>query len=286
MENQILLKLNCDKGGRIIWSDDQLDYIVKKYYETYSTPTIAKDFNVSSSSIRRVLRKQGVQLLSSSEILRLRYPKKSDFFEEINTSQKAYWLGFLYADGNITKNEIYLGLQISDEDHIKKFQQAIGAINNKLTYPITHRNGKDYPQVRISFRDKKMVEDLADKGCISNKTLKLTFPYDKIPKELYSHFIRGIMDGDGDIGWHNFNTKEYFKIGFSGTKDLLNGIKEILGKPDLKLEDRGNCYYFNINGNNQLKNILSYIYKDSYNEIELTRKRERYNDFLKEMENK
>ena len=286
MEDQILLKLNYSKGGRIIWTEDQLHYAVKRYYETYSTPTIAKEFNTSPYCIRRILRQQGVKLLSSTEIPRLRYPKNSDFFEIIDTPQKAYWLGFLYADGNITKNEIYLGLQISDEEHIKKFQKAIGAINNKICYPITRRDGKEYPQARISFRDKKMVEDLIDKGCTPNKTYTLTFPYNKIPENLYSHFIRGIMDGDGDIGWHNFTTKKAFHVGFCGTKNLLDGIKHILKKDDSKMDDRGKVFYFSIGGNKQLIDILGYIYKDSYDEIELTRKRERYNEFLEFMENK
>ena len=286
METQILLKLKYDNSGRIIWSQDQLDYIVKKYYETYSTPLIAKEFNTTRTSIRRALRKQGIKILSLSEIHHLRYPKDSNFFKEINTPQKAYWLGFLYADGNVSNDEISLALQISDESHIKKFQQAIGAINNKIQYPITHKNDKDFPQVKISFRDEQMAKDLADKGCVPNKTLKLNFPYDKIPKELYSHFIRGVMDGDGNLGWDNYNLKTNFRIGFTGTKELLEGIKEILKKPELKMENRGKVFYFSINGNKQLLNILAFIYKNSYDEIELTRKREKYNEFLEYMENK
>ena len=32
-----------------------------------------------------------------------KYVYNKDYFEKINTSEKAYWLGFLYADGCITR---------------------------------------------------------------------------------------------------------------------------------------------------------------------------------------
>ena len=158
--------------------------------------------------------------------------------------------------------------------------------HNKLQYYSNYKDGKEYPQVRISFRDKKIVSDLIDKGCVPNKTFKISFPYGKMTPDLYSHFIRGVMDGDGNLGWNNITNKINFKVGFAGTKSLLDGIKHEIGKDELKLDDRGNCFYLGIDGNHQLIPILNYIYKDSYDEIELTRKRERYNEFLEFMENK
>ena len=46
-----------------------------------------------------------------------------NFFSKINTQEKAYWLGFMYADGcnqpEFTRASIQLA--ISDIDHLKKF---------------------------------------------------------------------------------------------------------------------------------------------------------------------
>ena len=45
-------------------------------------------------------------------------------FDVIDTEEKAYWLGFLYADGNVsnTKNEVGITLQSSDIKHLYKFK--------------------------------------------------------------------------------------------------------------------------------------------------------------------
>ena len=61
---------------------------------------------------------------------------------------------------------------------------------------------------------------------------------------------------------------------------MLEHIRAILGKDKLSLEKRENIYSLSINGNKQLEKILSFIYEGSYDEIELTRKRQIYNNFL------
>ena len=54
-------------------------------------------------------------------------------FEKIDTEEKAYWLGFLYADGSVGSKDdrIELGLAEKDFHHIEKFRDFIG-INNKI----------------------------------------------------------------------------------------------------------------------------------------------------------
>nr|DAG90196.1 MAG TPA: endonuclease [Crassvirales sp.] len=50
-----------------------------------------------------------------------------DFFSVIDTEEKAYWLGFLYADGFISASGNTVGLSISlkDIDHLKKYNNAL-----------------------------------------------------------------------------------------------------------------------------------------------------------------
>lgn len=61
---------------------------------------------------------------------------------------------------------------------------------------------------------------------------------------------------------------------------MLNGIKNKLNKNNLKLENKGNYSVLHINGNKQVINILNMIYKDSYCDIELTRKRHKFQSYL------
>ena len=139
-------------------------------------------------------------------------------FEKIDTEEKAYWLGFLYADGCVGSKEdkIELGLAEKDLKHIEKFRDFMG-INNKISYR------KDTKSYRISFRSQKCKLDLINKGCVPKKSLILTFPNEEqVPSNLLRHFIRGYFDGDG---WFS-NTSNCFQVGLIGTESFINGFLE------------------------------------------------------------
>lgn len=74
--------------------------------------------------------------------------KKCDdfYFHVIDTEHKAYWLGFLYADGFVDKNRnrISLALNSNDEHHILKFISDIKSEKcpkrSKLKCPASKNN--------------------------------------------------------------------------------------------------------------------------------------------------
>lgn len=143
-------------------------------------------------------------------------------FDSIDTEEKAYWLGFLYADGFVTAKDNIVGLTLAEKDlaHLKKY-------NSFLKYPkgCTIRAngvGKDGNQLwacSTAIKDTHLWESLCDKGCIPNKSLILTFPSEnQVPEYLLSHFLRGYCDGDGSLGiYRNENN-----ISFIGTYDFLS----------------------------------------------------------------
>ena len=92
-------------------------------------------------------------------------------FEKIDTEEKAYWLGFLYADGSVGSKEdkIELGLAEKDLKHIEKFKTFMN-INNKISY---REKTKSY---RMSFRSAQCKQDLINKGCVPKKIIDFKFP--------------------------------------------------------------------------------------------------------------
>ena len=227
----------------------------------------AKLFVTSGGKIKIILIKGGA-LMSAKNVL--------THFENIDTEEKAYWLGFLYADGSVgsKENKIELGLSEKDLKHIEKFKNFMG-ISNKISYrPET----KSY---RISFRSEKCKMDLINKGCVPKKSLVLTFPSEEqVPKHLIRHFVRGYFDGDG---WFS-NTDDCFQIGIIGTQDFISGflltIENINNKNKIFNVHRENGvkrYIFS--AYNDVLNFLNWIYKDSI--VFLDRKYEKYLDFLK-----
>jgi len=274
-----------NNGGQVIWSQDQLSYLAQQYELHHSIPQLASQFGVSDMCIRNILRKQGVKILSLSELHTLDFPRNSLYFHKIDTPDKAYWLGFLMADGTLSgKNQIALGLKKEDSEHVLKFQKAIGAINHKTIETKKVIGEKIFYQTRFTIKDYQLYNDLVDKGCVPNKTFKMHFPTsEEVPENLLSHYIRGYFDGDGSLHWTQSGNarRPNWRIGFvCGDKAFLEQIRHILNKDKIAIEDRTTYYMLQISGNKQLIPILEYIYKDADDSILLTRKKQIYDKFL------
>lgn len=197
------------------------------------------------------------------------------YFENIDTEEKAYWLGFLYADGSVGSAEDKIELSLAEKDlrQIEKFKECLG-LKNKICY---REATKSY---RISFRSQSCKQDLIKQGCVPKKSLILKFPTEQqVPFYLIRHFIRGYFDGDG---WFT-NTSECFQVGIIGTQDFINGFLQVIENInksnkifDVHRSDGAKRYVFG--AYQDILNFLNWIYKDA--NIYLDRKYEHYLDFL------
>lgn len=138
-----------------------------------------------------------------------------NYFEKIDTKEKAYWLGFLCADASIkNSNQIQIHLSIKDEEQIDKFCEAINLSQTKKRFYGPYENsGKS---VLLTFSSEKMQNDLSKHGCTADKTKTLSFP-DLDSEELELAFLIGFFDGDG----RESNSELY-----SSNKRLLSEIKK------------------------------------------------------------
>lgn len=193
------------------------------------------------------------------------------FFHNIDTEHKAYWLGYIMADGCIYKNR--LAITSKDVDHLKNFKFDLNTTNDIKIYK--QRYGY-YGLIRISSLE--IVNDLSQYGIIPNKTKILVYP-NNIPYELENHFLRGYYDGDGSI---SFNGKrKSLEVSVVGTKNFIESLANILS---IRLCLKSNNYYNHSNDlwcfrRSQLqgKKIGDYLYKGST--IRLERKFQNYKNF-------
>lgn len=213
-----------------------------------------------------------------------KYRVNQDYFNVIDNEFKAYWLGFLYADGCIRKkktsngkedNKLSLTLASIDREHIERF-----LISLQSDSPITDYIIKDkYNASRVSVCNKKIVENLSDKGCTQNKSLTLEFPSMEIlPKHLIRDFIRGYFDGDGCI--HLDLEKRNLSVNFVGTENFLTSMQNILCEElkitKTKLYKKENTKAFQVAWGDlsSIEKIYKYLYKDC--NIYLKRKLEKF----------
>lgn len=275
------------KNNKLKISKETEKRIISLYcLKLLSSKKISKKFKISKTSLYNILKRNNIKPRTISES-GTKYFCDNEFFKDINTEKKAYFLGWMYSDGNIirrNKTEIVgfeIGLSGKDEFHIlKKFKNSIkftGNIHRKKKYKKTHKLHR-----RISIKCKDSANYLIEKGCFPAKSLILKFPTDnQVPEFLLNHFLRGFIEGDGCI---SFTKNKTLLIGFLSSKDFSLGFKNYIEK---KLNIYVGLYNYKSHRNStEIKiygldgiKFLDYIYNNS--SINLKRKRLVYENYLK-----
>lgn len=258
-------------GRTIAWSDEQVAYIIDKYLnENYTLKQLGQEFGCSYGTIRSLLNKHNINSRGNKQ----GYPRDEYYFNKIDDPEKAYWLGFLYADGCVHSNSNEISINITDLDHVKKFQSAIKATNHKITETEDNRFKNAKTLYQFSIKDKQLHQDLEKWGCVPQKSLTIK-KIPNIPRDFISHFIRGYFDGDGSL--HYLQGTNNFRISFIGTKNFLMDIqKELQTNVSLQANIAGKAFVLQISGRKQVERILNYLYQDSIESIRLDRKYQSY----------
>lgn len=192
--------------------------IEESYLNGKSLTKLEKETGISRRRITKYLKDKGIEIINRQN--RVKFDE--NIFDTIDSEEKAYWLGFIYADGYISDNDycIYknvfeLGLKLSDVEHLNKF--------NTFTKHISNNVKTDSYRCRWSIMNKHLWNVLNNYGCIPNKSLYLKFPNINIFKshELIRHFLRGYFDGDGCITFHKYIHTVTPVTSVIGTKEFL-----------------------------------------------------------------
>ena len=235
-------------------------------YEQGLTPTqISEKYGCRCSNITTRLKKAGVLVKRDySKTRKILNNRKHildvHYFDSIDTEEKAYFLGLMFADGSVSKNQFYL--KMIDRDIIEKFKTAL-----KTTVPIRvleHKKRTECNSFILEISSVYMCKVLSKYGCTPNKTRTIRLP--KLDSSLYVHFIRGFFDGDGHIG---LNIKPWhcrFDI-VSAALPFLEDIRPIITahaktNGGIYKETNYNIYHLRYCGH-QTKDILDWLYKDS-----------------------
>ena len=247
---------------KIEFSQEQIEDILNKYQNNWSQQKIADFYKVSRTVIKRILEIQNDGVVIRNRTSKYKY--QQDIFENIDTAEKAYWLGFLAADGCNYQREhnasVILNVHEQDIEHLKKFKEFCNTDAEIKLYIGYEGFSNQTPMCKITLNSKKISNDLIDKGILPNKSLILQPPH--ILEDFYKPFILGYFDGDGSIS----KSSQYnnYSISIQGTKEMLTWICEVL-KWDVKLEKRNinsnnNSYYIRCGGTNKPYQILNQLY--------------------------
>lgn len=208
--------------------------------------------------------------------------RDSNFFEKIDNEIKAYFLGFMYADGYVNNKGLKISLQEQDVDILNRFKKEIKFDGNLYFLERSKKNPNWKNVYTLSIYDRKIAQDLINKGCIQNKTFKIEFPT-FISHDLIRHFIRGYFDGDGYVGYRFYKDKYlYIQSKFVSTENFCDEVIK-LAKSELGIngyketrhpERNHNIRQLSFSGNKQSLKFLDWIYEKS--SISLNRKYKKY----------
>lgn len=188
-ENNIEVKL----GIRLMkLTQEQVEIIQSLSRQGKSQKEIAQKLGCDITVIKRIAKENNIKIKAI-----INPNIRKNFFENIDSEEKAYLLGLYFTDGNINKNNrtIRIQLQASDLEIIKRIKD-IFQVNNK----IDHDKRPNKECYGLSFNCEKMVQDLSKYGIIPRKTYETShLPLEYIPEDLKIHFLRGLFDGDGGL---------------------------------------------------------------------------------------
>lgn len=260
-----------------ILTQEQKDNAVKLYNQGLSTYKVAKQIGCHQGTIHNLVKKLGI----NRDLATANRTNNFDeyFFHNIDNEYKAYWLGFIYADGCILQNKkwrqnrLQIGLSIADIDHLYKFKEHISYTGNVNTYSkMCPKAGmKDY--CRIAINNKTLIKGLIKHGATPEKTHTITFP--NIDAKLHKHFIRGYFDGDGMITTRNDRA---YVFSITSTFNFLERLTNILkAECNIKLlnitKDRS-MFRIVKSAKKDVISIMNWLYKDS--NVYLERKYAKY----------
>ena len=227
-----------------------------------SLTKLAKMFGLSRTTIHNYMKANNVEVKSTNV-----HSQDTKFFDVIDSEEKAYWLGFIYADGCISERvkngkvssmKLEITLNEGDKIHLEKFLKDIKSTNTIET-KLVKLHGKEITTYRATVSSTDMCRDLIRHGCSPRKSLTLEFPK-HLPESLVKHFIRGYFDGDGCI-----STRK--RISVVGTEQFLTSLQNYLieelnvSNVSIRQEKRGKHYSYEKSGNDALK-IMNLLYSD------------------------
>lgn len=274
-------------------TQEQEQYIIKEYLNGKNQKTIRKFLKIRQQAVHDILIKNNIKIRDKGDgepSNRIKF--NINYFQNIDSSEKSYFLGLICADGCLLKrgrSESYSGLLLGlkDIDILKSFAKAIEFNGNiRERHRFDKRTGKTYVGYELNIYSKYFVNNIVKLGITNEKSSFVQFP--PIKKEYYSHFLRGLFDGDGCFTGNKNDIKCRLQI--ISTPELLEFITDnIFSKLGINsfnktivCQKKGfNVIKLHITRQKFCKLFLDYIYQNSDKETRLERKFNLYQNYLK-----
>lgn len=256
--------------SHINWKEGQKDKIAELYLEGKSIREISRMFGgeLHYNTIKKILDAYSITLRTRSQSKTLDC-RNENIFENIDTEEKAYWLGFLSGDGCIYNNYVKISLKNEDIQHLEKFRCFIRGTAVQIK--------DDGKYCHYSIGCKKLAEDLKKHGCCERKSLILQVP--DIDEKFLLDWFRGLYDADGGI---SITSKNKWQSYLTSTKEVCEKYVELLKINMVPFKEHRceNTWRVHFSGRRILTEKLNMLYHNNTATVYLERKHKLYEKLL------
>lgn len=239
---------------------------LEKQFELYGTVTnIAKETGYPRTCISRYAEKYSLKQKKFTRD-KMNFIDE-DYFECIDTEEKAYFLGFIMADGNVYRYDdgrlqFSIKLKSTDKDIIYKFAECVKFDRNKIIFRTSKRKETITSSVEIKTYNIAFCKNLIKHGIDIRKSGNENIPK-TVPKNLLKHFIRGFVDGDGSLTCNN--KRSVFNVCSTNENMILEIQKWFLEELNIEINKyyTKNIYSLQSAKRKTVYLICKNLYKDS-----------------------
>lgn len=278
-----IFKISDERIKEMYLSGSSLSDIAKIAQDTRGYMALRRKLNLLGVDTSRNMKRYSLKFSKSFR----KYNLDEDVFDAIDSEEKAYWFGFLCADGYNHKSKTSIALRLKNDDLeiLQKFQKFLKTNIPIKTYERYTEIGKYRKYCELYIGSVKLSRNLTKLGCMQAKTYILDFPT-SVPKHLIKHFLRGYFDGDGCISITKRSDRTIrgncLRVQFTvtGRKEFIEKYQEYLceatgvTKTLLNKSKTNFAVSLHYNGTNVVTKILNYLYDGST--IHMKRKHDKY----------
>ena len=261
--------------------DKKIEYekIKQLYSQGKSLTEICKQSTFERHQLARLLKADNIEIKQNGQ----KYYYNENAFKNIDNEIDAYWLGYMYADGNINELRMVCDLSMAeiDKSHLEKFRDYISPSKQLIKRESKYsKDSKTFYSYRLYITNKQITQNLIDNNCLWSKTYDVEFPT-FIDDKYMPHFIRGFFDGDGCIAegpkQYNLNftcANEHFLISLQKYLNINSNMK--INK--ISYDNRSEAKKIQWSAKQNLIDFYNYIYKDAT--VYLDRKYNKYTQII------
>lgn len=270
--SQIAKEFGIGRQQKVLcYSKEEVAVMYDMYVNGFNVEYISVKYGFNRASVYNLFAKYGFVL---DDDRHRKYSVDDNYFDVIDTANKAYILGFLWADGHNNTNTGIIEMRLQERDKHILEDISLNLGNERPLYFVPEHRDNTQDTYRMYITSKQISNMLVQYGMVNNKTYILQWPIG-LDEDFVPHFLRGFTDGDGHI-----DTRE---LSWAGTSMMLKKIQEILTDKfniDSKLYNTKADIIktLRVCKKQDIITILNWIYQDA--DLKLNRKFLKYQEII------